>query len=304
MEAKVLKAENLVKSYGKKEVLHNITISIEPNKIYGLIGRNGAGKTTLLSILTAQNTHNSGEVTYGGDKVWENEKALCNICFSRELSPMLMFGQNTLKVKEYLRAASVYYPNWDKEYANKLVEAFKLDKKKRIYKLSKGMMSMVTIVIALASRAPITMLDEPVAGLDVVAREQFYELLIEDYTQTRRTFIISTHIIEEAANVLEEVILMDDGKIMEMGNTEELVAQFSYISGKADIVDELTRGIQILHEEGIGRQKTVCVRKSCAEMEDKCAGQDVDVSAVSLQKIFVHLTQNSEAVREESAKNA
>lgn len=155
----VLQATDVVKSYNKKEVLHSVSLTIEPGKIYGLIGRNGAGKTTLLSILTAQNTHDSGLVTYNGERVWENQKALDEICFSRELSPMLLFGQNTLKVKEYLRAAALYYPHWDKEYAARLIEMFGLDTKKKIYKLSKGMMSMVTIVLALASRAPITILD-------------------------------------------------------------------------------------------------------------------------------------------------
>ena len=210
----VLQATDVVKSYNKKEVLHSVSLTIEPGKIYGLIGRNGAGKTTLLSILTAQNTHDSGLVTYNGERVWENQKALDEICFSRELSPMLLFGQNTLKVKEYLRAAALYYPHWDKEYAARLIEMFGLDTKKKIYKLSKGMMSMVTIVLALASRAPITILDEPVAGLDVVAREQFYDVLLADYAETGRTFIISTHIIEEAADVLEEVIILHEGKIL------------------------------------------------------------------------------------------
>ncbi len=87
----------------------------------------------------------------------------------------------------------MYYPHWDKAYAEQLVQRFGLKTKKRISKLSKGMLSMVTIVLALASRAPVTILDEPVAGLDVVAREDFYKLLLEDYTETGRTFIISTH---------------------------------------------------------------------------------------------------------------
>ena len=203
----VLQATDVVKSYNKKEVLHSVSLTIEPGKIYGLIGRNGAGKTTLLSILTAQNTHDSGLVTYNGERVWENQKALDEICFSRELSPMLLFGQNTLKVKEYLRAAALYYPHWDKEYAARLIEMFGLDTKKKIYKLSKGMMSMVTIVLALASRAPITILDEPVAGLDVVAREQFYDVLLADYAETGRTFIISTHIMRKPRACLRILFL-------------------------------------------------------------------------------------------------
>ena len=286
----VLQATDVVKSYNKKEVLHSVSLTIEPGKIYGLIGRNGAGKSTLLSILTAQNTHDSGLVTYNGERVWENQKALDEICFSRELSPMLLFGQNTLKVKEYLRAAALYYPHWDKEYAARLIEMFGLDTKKKIYKLSKGMMSMVTIVLALASRAPITILDEPVAGLDVVAREQFYDVLLADYAETGRTFIISTHIIEEAAGVFEDIIFIDNGRVIETGNCESFVAQFHYVSGRDEDVARACAGLQVIHEEGLGRSRTACVRGSLDTLRRSADGLDVDISGVTLQKVFVYLT--------------
>ncbi|MEG0895805.1 MAG: ATP-binding cassette domain-containing protein, partial [Oscillospiraceae bacterium] len=100
---KILSAKNIVKSYGNKEVLHSISIDIKPGKIYGLLGRNGAGKTTLLSCITAQNTIDSGEVTYDGEKVWENEKVLGEICFSREIPTTVLFGQNNFAIKDYLR---------------------------------------------------------------------------------------------------------------------------------------------------------------------------------------------------------
>ena len=187
---------NVNKSYGKKEVLKNIDFTLEKGKIYGLIGRNGAGKTTLLSILSAQNPATEGNVTWNGEKIWENRKALDHICFSRELSTNLYgSGVSSLKVKEYLKNASYYYPNWDQKMADELIEKFELNTKQRINKMSKGMLSMVTIIVALASKADFTFLDEPVAGLDVVMREYFYHKLMEEYTETGRTFVISTHII-------------------------------------------------------------------------------------------------------------
>ncbi len=203
-----LKCENIVKTYNKTDVLKNINLEIEHGKIYGLIGRNGAGKTTLLSVMTAQNPVTGGTVTYDGMPVWENQKALDHLCFSRELNAATTFGPNTMKIKEYLKTASIFYPKWDKQMAEQLINLFHLDVKKRISKISKGMMSMVTVIVALASKADITIMDEPVAGLDVVAREQFYRLILEEYTNTGRTFIISTHIIEEAADVFEEVIIL------------------------------------------------------------------------------------------------
>ena len=225
MTTGVLQARGLCKAYKQNQVLKNLDITIEPGKIYGLIGRNGAGKTTLLGILTAQNTHDSGEVTYNGEPVWENPRALEDLCFSRELQTTLFYGQNSLKVRHYLQAGATFYSRWDEEYARRLLKEFGVEEKKRVSQLSKGQLSMVTILIALASNAPITILDEPVAGLDVVARERFYQLLLEDYARTGRTFIISTHIIEEAASVFERVLILDGGRIIEDEETEELVRQ-------------------------------------------------------------------------------
>lgn len=289
-----LQAKGLTKAYGKNEVLHGVDLTLEQGKIYGLIGRNGAGKTTLLSLLTAQNRPTAGTVTYNGEPVWENSRALGEICFSRELSPMLLWGQNTLKVKEYLRAASVYYPHWDAAYAAQLVTAFDLDTKKRICKLSKGMMSMLTIVLALASRAPITILDEPVAGLDVVAREQFYDFLLADYAETNRTFVISTHIIEEAAKVFEDIIVLDEGRIVAAGNCEEFVNGYCYVSGRDEDVDAVCVQRTVINCETLGRSKICCVNASAQEMSAATQGATLDISSASLQKIFVFLTSKKE----------
>lgn len=288
MNTGILKAEGLCKSYGTHQVLHNLDLELLPGKIYGLIGRNGAGKTTLLGILTAQNTKDSGSVTYDGEPVWENQRALDHICFSRELQPTLFSGQNNLKVRHYLRSAAIFYPNWDGEYAQRLLEEFKLEPKKKICQLSKGQMSMVTILIALASRAPLTILDEPAAGLDVVMRERFYQLLLEDFAQTGRTFVVSTHIIEEAASVFEQVIILDQGRIVENAPTDELVEQFRYLSGRDDVVDQACTGLEVLSVRQMGRRKTAAVRGSAAQL--KAAQEaDVDVSPMNLQNVFVAL---------------
>ena len=288
MNDAVLKAKGVYKSYGKNQVLHGLDLEIQPGKIYGLIGRNGAGKTTLLGILTAQNTLDSGEVTYGGEPVWENQEVLNQICFSRELQSTLFTGPNTLKVKQYLKMGKLFYPNWDQEYADRLLREFKLDPKKKIHQLSKGQASMVTILLALASRAPLTILDEPVAGLDVVARERFYQLLLEDYAETGRTFVVSTHIIEEAASVFERVIILDEGHIIENSPTEELIAQFHYITGHEEEVDRVTRGLEVLQTQQMGRHKTVAVRGEEVKLH-AAREADVDISPMSLQKVFVAL---------------
>ena len=282
-----LSCEHITKTYGNREVLHDITLTLEQGKIYGLIGRNGAGKTTLLSILTAQNPATSGLVTLDGEPVWENQKALSRFCFSRELNISAESGLAALKAKDYLRMASMFYPDWNSELEKRLLVLFHLDPKKRFRKMSKGMLSMVTIIVALCSRAPFTFLDEPVAGLDVVAREQFYQLLLQEYTESGRTFVVSTHIIEEAADILEEVILLHDGRILVQANTQEFLEHIVHVSGKAEDVDGATRGLEVCRAKVMGRSKGVTVLLKPGQQVAE--GYDVSVQSVGLQKAFVAL---------------
>ena len=285
--------EKIVKTYSGKEVLHDVSLELKESRIYGLIGRNGAGKTTLLSILTAQNPTTSGTVSLDGQPVWENRKSLARLCFSRELNATAESGLTAMRAKEYLRIASTYYEDWDKEMEQKLVKLFDLDVKKKMGKMSKGMLSMITIIVALCSKAPYTFLDEPVAGLDVVAREQVYKLLLEEYAASGRTFVISTHIIEEAADILEEVIILHDGKILLEGDTQTFVDSACYVSGKAEEVDAATAGLETHHPETIGRSKGVTVFLKPGQQVDET--RDVSVQPVSLQRAFVALCGEEEA---------
>lgn len=276
------------KIYGSKEVLKDVNLTLEKGKIYGMIGRNGAGKTTLLSILAAQNPLSGGSVRLNGEDIWENQKALYHICFSREIvQSQNGNGISGMKVKEYFKTASYYYPNWDQSMAVHLAEKFELDVNQRIGKLSKGMMSMVTIIVALASKSDFTFLDEPVAGLDVVMREYFYRILLEEYTKTGRTFVVSTHIIEEAADVFEEVIIIRDGTILRKENTMELLERAYQVSGIAEAVDEVTVGLNRYQEKKNGRAKSVMVLLEAGQQLPE--GYDVSIQSLSLQNVFVAL---------------
>ena len=156
--------------------------------------------------------------------------------------------------------------------------------------------SMLTIVLALASRAPITFMDEPVAGLDVVAREDFYRLLLDDYAETGRTFVISTHILEEASNVFEKVLIMKEGRLIEACDADELLAQFCAVTGRDDVVNEACAGLNILHTETLGRQKSCVVRVPAETMAAK--ELDVDCTSLPLQKVFVALCGHEQELQE------
>lgn len=282
-----INCENLTKAYGKKIVLENLNLTLESGKIYGLIGRNGAGKTTLLSIMSNQNPTSGGMVTLDGENIWENRTSLDRICFSRELNITAESGLSAYTIKKYLRTAAGYFAHWDAAMAKQLMEQFGLSPKAKLGKLSKGMLSMVTIIIAMASKAEFTFLDEPVAGLDVVAREQFYKLLLKEYGETGRTFVISTHIIEEAADVMEEVIILDKGRILVKENTQALLDRARYVTGLETQVDGAVDGLECHHMEGVGRSKGVTVLLK--EGEKLNPGFDVMVQPVTLQRLFVAL---------------
>lgn len=283
-----LQAAKLCKKYGKQQVLQDLDLTFEPGHIYGLIGRNGAGKTTLLGILSGQNFATGGQALYGGQPVWENSAVLGNLHFARELSAASELAG--LSVKNFLRAGRLFCPYWDQGYADELIKKFELPNK-MINRLSRGQMSMVSITAALASKAPVTLLDEPTAGLDVVVRERFYRILLEEYQRTGRTFVISTHIIEEAASVFEKVVILDEGKVVADTDTDDLISEFRYISGPAAELDAVLseQGITPLQTQVLGGHKMVAVRGEETLFEELAARDGLTVEGMNLQNVFVAL---------------
>lgn len=186
--------------------------------------------------------------------MWENQAALDHLCFAREAPAA---GQTSLRLGHYLRSAAIFYPGWDEGYAHRLLEEFCLDPSRKLSQLSRGQLSMVSVLTALASRAGLTLLDEPTAGLDAVAREQFYRLLLEDFSHTGRTFVLSTHIIGEAAPLFEEVLILNEGRILEHGPTDALLEQFRTVSGPADQVEAACGELTVLSAQDIGRARAV-----------------------------------------------
>ena len=218
---KVLEINRLTKSYGDAVALSNISFSLEEGKIYGLLGRNGAGKTTLMHIITAQLFATTGEVKVFGENPYENDRVLSQVCFIKESQKYPEF----YRIKDVLVISKDIFPNWDAEYALRLVRDFNLPINRKIKKLSRGMLSAVGIIIGLASRAPLTFFDEPYLGLDAVARTIFYDRLLEDYSEHPRTVVLSTHLIDEVSKLLEHVIVIDNGKMLVDEDAETLRAQ-------------------------------------------------------------------------------
>lgn len=274
---------NVSKEFGLNPALKNVSITFEPEKIYGLLGRNGAGKTTLLNLITNRLFADSGNVTIDGLAAVENDRAQEKIYMMSEQD----YYPETYTVKQVFESAKLFYGGFDMEYAYDLCKQFDLSPKKKIRELSTGYSSIYKVITALCVDAPYILLDEPVLGLDANHRDLFYRCLLETYAKHPRTFILSTHLIEEVSNVIEDVVIIKEGSILRHQSCEELLRCGYTVSGKASEVDAFVQGKEILGEDSIGGLKTVSVLGDVARANVPVS---LESSKLDLQKLFIQLT--------------
>lgn len=287
----VIEVQNLTKRYKDTRALDDVSLSLEGGHIYGLLGRNGAGKTTLMSILTAQNFETSGSVRVFGEHPYENSRVLSRICFVRESQKY----PDDAYPRHAFTAARLFFPNWDQALADELIAEFQLPMKQTIKKLSRGQLSAVGVIIGLASRAELTFFDEPYLGLDAVARQIFYDRLIEDYAEHPRTIILSSHLIDEVSNLIEKVIVIDQGRILLNDDTDAVRDRAVTVVGDAAAVDSWVGDREVLHRESLGRVASVTVLGALSSAERaEVTGLGLDLAPVSLQQLIVRLTQKAE----------
>lgn len=278
--------DDLRLTFGDVHALDGVSLSLEPDKIYGLLGRNGSGKTSLMSVIAAFWRATSGGVLVDGREPYENADVMERVCLIRESGDVTA---NT--VKGALSFAARMRPDWDAEYAEHLVDRFKLPRKRFISRLSRGTKSALGCVLGLASRAPLTMFDESYLGMDAPARYVFVEELLRDYVEHPRTIIVSTHLIEEFERLFEEVLIIDRGRLLVHDTVDGLRERGVSISGPAELVDRFALGLEILGEQRLGGTKQVTVyahRGDDLARKAKAAG--LELGSLPLQDLFVHLT--------------
>ena len=284
-----IQIKELSMRYGNTKALDNVSLTIEPNKIYGLLGRNGAGKTTLLNLLTNKIYPHSGDIAIDGESVFSQNHSQKKIYYMMEknLFPL------SLKIKEIFKWTKEFYPEFNLEYANSLAKKFGLDVSKTVKEQSTGYTSIFKAIVALASNARITIFDEPVLGLDANHREIFYKELLASYNDNPRTVIISTHLIEEVANVLEEVIIINAGRIILKKSVEELLSSAYTISGEKENVDKYLQGREYVSAETLGKFKSAIVLADLQSRDEGLAKKlELDFTKTELQQLFIGLTNS------------
>lgn len=278
-----IEVKNISKNFGSVAALKHVNVTFAENHIYGLLGRNGAGKSTLLNLITNKIFPTEGEILVDGESVIENDRALGKMyCMTEQnLYPERM------KMQEVFRWSKEFYPDFDMSYAQELCKKFELSLQAKTNTLSTGYNSIFKIIVALASNAPIILLDEPVLGLDANHRELFYKELIENYSNHPRTVIISTHLIEEVADIIERVVIIKKGEVLLDDEVEHVVSQGYTISGAAGAVDAYIAGKNVLGSDTLGGLKSAYLMGSYNKAD---IPSELEVCALDLQKLFIQLT--------------
>lgn len=234
----MIKIKSLTKKYGEKRALDNVSLTFEDGKIYGLLGSNGAGKTTMMKIIANRIFPTYGEALVDGKIVTENEFVQKEIFCVTEKDKY----PKDIKMKDLLVWESRFFERFDIEYAKKLAEKFELDLNKKTNSLSTGYYTIFKVIVSLASHTKIMILDEPVLGIDSLYRELFYEVLLEQHKKSKNLIIIATHLIDEVEPVLEEVVIIDKGKIVKQGTIKELTQVKSLNKTYVEILKEVRNG--------------------------------------------------------------
>jgi ABC-2 type transport system ATP-binding protein len=284
VEPIAVRADGLGRRYGRQIALADVSFALPAGSITGLLGRNGSGKTTLLRLIAAQEFATDGSVEVFGMSPVENREVQRRIVLIREdqVYP-------DIRVRHALAAARWCYPNWDAELAESLLEAFDLPPSRPIKKLSRGMRSAVGIVIGLASRADVTLLDEPYAGLDPVARGVFYDQLLADYAERPRTIVLSTHLVDEVADLLEHVLVIDRGRITLDAAADEVRGSAATVSGPRHAVAAFTAGRVVWNVSSLGPQSRATVGGPLSDADRaRARSAGLTVEPVSLQQLLVH----------------
>ena len=282
---------NVSLSYGETRALIDMSATIDGPSITGLLGRNGSGKSSLLAVMAAFRAADSGQVTYDGQPVWENPAVTSQIALIREGGDVYDEDE---KLDEIFRYAEWLRPNWNAELAKRLVDAFRLPPKTKLCDMSRGQRSAVGVILGLAAQAPVTIFDETYLGMDAPSRVQFYDLLLQEYIEQPRTFILSTHLIEEVSRILEQVIIIHEGRTLLQTATDDLLGQGTAVTGPVDKVDAFVHGLTVIGTRALGRIRSATVfGQLTSGQRQQARSLDLDLAPVELQDLFVHLTADT-----------
>ncbi len=213
--ADIITVASLNKSYGKKNVLNDISFRIEEGSIVGLLGPNGCGKTTLIKILTGLIKDHSGTVKIGGDEPGPYTKSIVAFLPDKSYLPDWMRPVDAI---EYF---ADFYQDFDRKKAEEMVTAFRLDPKQKLKTMSKGQQEKLCLILVMCRQAKLYILDEPLGGLDPASRSAILDLIMTNYAKNA-SVLISTHLINDVEKIFNRVLMISDGKLIVNSHVDEI----------------------------------------------------------------------------------
>ncbi|RIX28687.1 ABC transporter ATP-binding protein [Amnibacterium setariae] len=284
MTASAIRLTGVSRRFGRTTALDDVTAEVPAGVVCGLLGRNGAGKTTLMSILAGHDRPSAGTVEVLGSDPFEHADVMGSISLIRDNQRY----PEDFKLKHVLRVVPRFHERWDAELAAELIDAFRLPSRTTVKKMSRGQQSGLGIVIGLASRAPLTVFDEPYLGLDATARRVFADRLLAARLDdaAARTIVLSTHLIDEMEQLLDHVVVLDGGRLVRTGTTEEVTAGAHSLSGAAAAVERVAAGRTPLSSHRVGGLLSlVFAGEAPAGLAEEAAAAGVQVAPVGLQEL-------------------
>lgn len=211
----MLKCEGIAKKYMSNTAIEDITVDILPGKIYALLGPNGSGKTTFMKIITGLIKPTKGSVTLDDIKVGQITKAHVSYM------PTENYFYSYMTTKDIGKFYKDFYEDFDIDLYNKLLADFNLQTKDKVKTMSSGMMAQLKVAVAISRRSAVTLLDEPLNGVDIIAREKVIRIITENFSPNS-TYIISSHLVDELEKIIDSAIFIKKGRVVVSGEAEKL----------------------------------------------------------------------------------
>lgn len=206
----VIEVRNLSRHFGNKEALRDVTLRVEQGQVFGLVGENGAGKTTLMQHLLGAYKAQQGEVRiFGIDPTFDPTTVLSRIGYLSEDRDLPAW----MRIGELMRYMQAFYPSWDMAYAERMRDEFGLPTDTKVRNLSRGEKAKAGLLIALAHRPELLLLDEPSSGLDAVARQSILAVVVRSVAEEGRTVVFSSHLLDEVERVADRVAMIHQGRV-------------------------------------------------------------------------------------------
>lgn len=285
----MIKVSDVSKSFDGFLALDKLSLNVPDGCVYGLIGPNGAGKTTIIKHLCGVYRQDSGSIEIDSQDVWENNEIKSKICFISDD----VFSFHTYSIKDMARLYSGIYPNWNEERFNLLAEIFKIDTRRKVRRLSKGMQKQVAFWLGISTMPEIMILDEPVDGLDPVMRKNVWRLMLQDVAERGMTVLVSSHNLRELEDVCDHVGIMHNGKVVlekslddVKGNIHKLQVAFA-----GHNLPEQINSLNILNKQSYGSITVLIVRGDGEELKSQINAMSpiiFDILPLTLEEVFIY----------------